>query len=99
MHVRGGVVEAVGDVVQVEDLSLQSGEFGVGGAQHLAVGGGELVARDACVDLEDAGGGGCGAAAIFGVVRQLLECSPGGSAGWPDPRRTAGPASAPPDRR
>jgi hypothetical protein len=50
---------------------LQLGEFGVEGAQHGAVGGGELVAGDAGEDLEDPGGGGCGAAAVLGVERQL----------------------------
>ena len=72
-HFRDGAVGAGGDVEQVEDLLLQVGELGVEGAQHLTVGGGELVAGDAGEDLEDPGGGGCGAAAVLGVERQLVD--------------------------
>ena len=67
----GGVVDAGGDVEEVEDLLLEVGEVGVEGAQHGAVWVGEFVAGDAGGDLEDAGGGWGGAAAVFGVERQL----------------------------
>ena len=57
-HLRDGVVDAGGDVEQVEDLVLEVGQFGVEGAQHRAVGSGEFVAGDAGEDLEDPCGGG-----------------------------------------
>ena len=56
---------------------LEVGEFGVDGAEHLAVGGGEPVAGDAGEDLEDSCGGGCGAAAVLGLARQFGESSVG----------------------
>ena len=78
-HVGDGAVGAGGDVEQVEDVALQVGEFGVEGAQHLTVGGGEFVAGDAGEALEDPCGGRRGAAAVLGVERQL-----GQSHAWND---------------
>ena len=50
----GGGVDGLGDVEQVEDLSLEVGEFGVEGLHELAVGVAEVVA---CEAGEDQAGG------------------------------------------